>query len=385
MLFGSLVALLFGCSSWAAPHQKDSLTASYRSLRNADSSVQKLDEWYALAGKYLQAVSTRKIAVDDGLFRAGLLMREVCRQREIPRACAVAVELFSNLVVIAPQSTLADDALFSSGEMLSRDLGRPEMAIAVWKQCVERYPNSDATLKAKQSLSQESRHTAIPLAQASKLPLVILDPGQGGEDEGARSPDALFEKDVTLLLARTMQRLAKKVEIQLSRESDLFVPLDERVALANDRDAVAFVSLHANASERRDRSGSEVYILDGKVDAAAKLLAERENGGASDPTSLFVSELVQRSKKKESRALAEALRQALRVALKKYDPRIGAPAIKSAPFYVLVGAHMPSVLVEVLYIDHERDSELLSQRRFIQDVAIELTKAIEAFVLKGSR
>jgi N-acetylmuramoyl-L-alanine amidase len=161
------------------------------------------------------------------------------------------------------------------------------------------------------------------------------------------------------------------------------VPLQERTNLANDYTAAAFVSLHTNASPDSKAEGVETYVLDNSGDEATKSLAERENSvleleGAAD-LQFILSDLIQTSKAPDSFALAAAVQESL---VSMIGKRYQAPrnlGVRKAPFYVLVGAHMPCILVELSFIDHEREGELLASRRYREVLGESVARGIAKY------
>jgi N-acetylmuramoyl-L-alanine amidase len=220
---------------------------------------------------------------------------------------------------------------------------------------------------------------------------IVLDPGHGGKDPGAFGVGGVAEKDVVLAIARRLRdRLAATpgIDAVLTRDSDAFLALDERTARANAERADLFVSIHANASTNTALSGVETYYLNNTNDRATLRLAAMENGlrdltgrGAGDrDVSVILSDLIQTYKIQESVALAENVQHAL---VSELGAR-GAPAndlgVKRGPFFVLVGAGMPCVLVEVSFLTHPEEGERLARRAHQEAIADGLLRGILRFV-----
>ena len=227
---------------------------------------------------------------------------------------------------------------------------------------------------------RESTESLFP-GQRSKL--IVLDPGHGGEDFGARKGDWLEEKVITLEIARRIkfeleQRYGYAVFI--TREDDTFLPLERRTALANIRQADAFISLHLNASERHTGRGFEVYYLDNTDDASSRKLAQRENGlyqgeQAAD-LSFILSDLIQSGKMEDSILLAHRIEESVRSGVIVKDKKLRSLGVKKAPFFVLVGAHMPCVLLEMFFIDHPYESALLASDRLRERISKSVASGI---------
>jgi N-acetylmuramoyl-L-alanine amidase len=236
-------------------------------------------------------------------------------------------------------------------------------------------------------------HSISPTAQPSTKPLSMIDPGHGGEDRGAGGPRQLVEKNIVLLVARrvvALLREGQRYEVALTRDTDIQIPLQDRTKMANERGAALFVSLHTNASQTRVARGLTTYYLDNSDDAASRVLAERENeslrfGDDSEQEDLAVllSSLIQTGKMEESIVLAHTIHDSVLSRVSSDHPKkngdIRDLGVKKAPFYVLVGAHMPCVLVELFFIDNKNDAALLSEESFRESLARGVVRGIENF------
>jgi N-acetylmuramoyl-L-alanine amidase len=228
---------------------------------------------------------------------------------------------------------------------------------------------------------------------SSTKPLIMIDPGHGGEDRGAAGPQQLVEKNIVLLVAKRVAELlqeGQRYQVALTRDTDIQVPLQERTKMANEKGAALFVSLHTNASQTRVPRGLTTYYLDNSDDAASRVLAERENsslrfGDDSEQSDLAVllSSLIQTGKMEESIVLAHTIHDSVLSRVANDHPKkkgdIRNLGVKKAPFYVLVGAHMPCVLVELFFIDNKHDAALLSEESFRESLARGVVRGIEHF------
>lgn len=215
---------------------------------------------------------------------------------------------------------------------------------------------------------------------------IVLDPGHGGKDPGAVGRNGLMEKDVTLRISKRLrEKLAARLDskILMTRETDVFIPLEERTAIANSRDADLFVSIHINASPRRAATGIETYILNVSADAASRRLAARENATSAKSVSdleFILSDLIRTAKTNDSGMLAAAVQERLVSGLKARYSGIKGNGVKGAPFYVLVGTKMPSILVEVSFISNPREEERLRDERYIEDVVDGITAGLIQYI-----
>jgi N-acetylmuramoyl-L-alanine amidase len=216
---------------------------------------------------------------------------------------------------------------------------------------------------------------------------VVVDAGHGGEDEGARGPSGLYEKDLVLDLARRLTaRLAKLgLNVVQTRPDDRFVPLESRMSLANDARADLFVSIHANASPSAGARGVETYFLSPEAsDDAAREVAQRENAafgaGAArpiadrDPLVAILGDMMATEHLAESDEFAR-FAQAELVALDASPAR----GVKQAPFVVLMGLQMPAALVEVGFITNPREERGLREARRRAEIVEALARAVVAF------
>ena len=210
-------------------------------------------------------------------------------------------------------------------------------------------------------------------------PLVILDPGHGGEDQGAKGPGNELEKDITLAVARaTAARLqAAGLATRLTREGDETVPLTDRTALANRLQATVFISIHANASAARGAKGAETYYMSADAsDPQAAQAAAQENAGApKDTVQLILWDLAHVANLNNSARLAREIQEKLN-ALQSTRDR----GIRQAPFYVLTGATMPAALVEVGFLSNPDEAGRLLARDTQDQIAAALAGAISDFI-----
>jgi N-acetylmuramoyl-L-alanine amidase len=208
----------------------------------------------------------------------------------------------------------------------------------------------------------------------------VIDPGHGGRDTGTVGPGGLLEKDLVLEIAKNLKRLLEQklnAQVFLTREEDVFVPLEERTSLAKQRQADLFISIHANSSNLRSTSGVETYYLDFASNASERETAARENAATSQNVrdlEDLIKQIVQADKSKESRELAAVVQRKLFADSQHLFPVTHNRGVRRAPFIVLIGANMPSILAEVAFISNPRDEKLLKK----QDVRERLAQALFA-------
>lgn len=215
-----------------------------------------------------------------------------------------------------------------------------------------------------------------PKVPAPGLRTIVLDPGHGGKDPGAIGVGGVAEKDIVLSLAKKLAKKLKQemgVKVVLTRQDDTFIPLEDRTAIANAEEADLFVSLHVNASPNANLRGMETYYLDNTNDEASILLAARENGTSRRNISdlqFILSDLTQNSKLEDSVTLAHRIHSSLASHMGQGYGDVKDLGVKKALFYVLVGARMPSVLLEMFFITNKHEGRALAQKAY-QDAIVE--------------
>ena len=213
---------------------------------------------------------------------------------------------------------------------------------------------------------------------------VVIDAGHGGHDPGA-IVKGLSEAELTLDVALRLEKLLLRqpgVEVIQTRRTNAFVPLEERTDLANRSGADIFLSIHANASADRRARGVETYYLNFAPTAEAEALAARENA-ASTRAMRQLPEIVRaialNNKLDESRDLARLVQESLFAQAKKTDRRARNLGVKQAPFMVLVGAQMPSILTEISFLTNQQDAGLLATEKYRQQMAEALLAGITRY------
>ena len=215
---------------------------------------------------------------------------------------------------------------------------------------------------------------------------VVIDPGHGGKDKGAIGNGQVYEKDLTLALARKLAhklRQEMKVETILTRDTDRFLPLEERTAIANTRQADLFVSIHVNASPNPQAQGIETYFLNLATDEESIRVAARENATSTKrmgDLQKILKDLMLNTKIDESSRLAHQVQHHLVDTLNgKFGP-VKNHGVKQAPFYVLIGAQMPAVLVEASFISNAQERERLLQDDYQDQIVEGIYKGLERYV-----
>jgi N-acetylmuramoyl-L-alanine amidase len=219
-----------------------------------------------------------------------------------------------------------------------------------------------------------------------KIGKIVIDPGHGGHDTGTIGPNGLMEKDLVLDVGRRLGKLLETrlgADVVFTRSDDTFVPLETRTAIANQEQADLFVSIHANASSDPDARGVETYYLNFTSSADALEVAARENA-VSDKSIHELQDLVKKialkEKIDESREFASDVQESLHTGLASKSPGIRDRGVKKAPFIVLIGANMPSILAEISFVSNPTDERRLRTSDYRQRIAESLYRGISKYV-----
>jgi N-acetylmuramoyl-L-alanine amidase len=233
---------------------------------------------------------------------------------------------------------------------------------------------------------QEATKAPVSLSVQAGLKVrrIVIDPGHGGRDSGAVGPGGVREKEVTLAIARRLRdRLeAEGFEALLTRDSDRFVALEDRARFANRKKGDLFVSIHCNAYKSRRMRGTETYTLNVASDAYAIRLAARENAASERTLSdlqLILADLATRANTEDSIHLARLVQAKLVEAQTPLRQGTRDLGVKQALFYVLLGAHMPSVLVETAFLTNPQEEERLADPASQQVLADAIASGISRF------
>ena len=219
-----------------------------------------------------------------------------------------------------------------------------------------------------------------------KIGKIVIDPGHGGHDTGTIGPHGLLEKNLVLDVSRRLGKLLQArlgADVVFTRRDDTFIPLETRTAIANQEQADLFVSVHANSSRDPDARGVETYYLNFTSSSEALEVAARENA-ASDKSIHELQDLVKKialkEKIEESREFASDIQDSLHSGLAAKAPGIRDRGVKKAPFVVLIGANMPSILAEISFISNPGDERRLKTAAYRQRIAEALYRGIANYV-----
>ncbi len=203
---------------------------------------------------------------------------------------------------------------------------------------------------------------------------VVIDAGHGGEDPGAIGRKGQMEKEVVLAVAQGLRDLlvGKGLDVILTRDSDIYIPLENRTVIANQKTADIFVSVHANANRKRARKGVQTFFLNFSPDPQVVEVAARENATSSRTIGQMkntLGKIVQNSKILESRDLANKIQKNLVKSLSEHYSAVEDLGVRGGPFWVLIGGEMPSVLVEISHLSNAQEEERLRSPAYRKQVA----------------
>jgi N-acetylmuramoyl-L-alanine amidase len=239
-------------------------------------------------------------------------------------------------------------------------------------------PSPDPTRDGQQSLTR---------ALGLKIGRIVIDAGHGGHDTGTIGPNGLTEKelclDVALRLGKMIEEHLPGTEVIYTRDDDTFIPLEQRTNIANEAKADLFISIHANSSPDSSARGVETYYLNFSPSPEAMQVAARENATAQGNIHQLedmIQRIAKNEKIEESRELASDIQDSLSKKLQKSNHSIRDRGVRKAPFVVLIGANMPSVLAEISFISNPADESALRRPDGRDRVADGLYKGIESYL-----
>ena len=254
---------------------------------------------------------------------------------------------------------------------------------------------SSSRLNASKKDSDQDIRVAKPTARGDrslirtlglKIGKIVIDPGHGGHDTGTIGPNGLQEKDLVLEVGRRLGKMLETrlgAEVVYTRKNDTFIPLETRTAIANQQRADLFISIHANSSNDSAARGVETYYLNFTSSPDALEVAARENA-VSEKSIYELQDLVKKialkEKIEESREFAADVQQSLHSGLSAKNPGIRNRGVKKAPFIVLIGANMPSILAEISFVSNPGDEHRLETSEYRQRIADSLYHGIAKYV-----
>jgi N-acetylmuramoyl-L-alanine amidase len=297
--------------------------------------------------------------------------------------------------VVAPKVVVDDTGLDDSSHSTGQPTSGPTFeSIAPKESSRNKKKNVEKTERASVAATTTT-HTAAPNAAGErsliralglKIGKIVVDAGHGGHDTGTIGPNGLEEKDLVLDVALKLGKLLEDklgAEVVYTRDDDTFIPLETRTAIANKEQADLFISIHANSSDDPTARGVETYYLNFTSRADALEVAARENA-VSEKSIHELQDLVKKIALKEkigeSREFASDVQRSLYAGLSAKSPSLRNRGVKKAPFVVLIGANMPSILAEISFVSNPDDAKKLKTNEYRQRIADSLYKGVSRYV-----
>ncbi len=406
-------------NSFAAPKASKKLNftqckSQYQSLLDSDPNIEDLQTWEKLTAN-IQNVEEKK----NKLEVYNLLSRiydTIYVKRKFQPALSKAVYYYELIGSEFSGKEEAASALLRLGDLKKNELQDEVGARAAYFEIIDVYPSSPQAVEAKNRLGVKEEQLvekttkdndakekpkipeeALPdfknqnsievISEPTNTlrPTIVIDPGHGGEEKGAIGVNEILEKEVVLNISKYLDELLRerlRAKTVLTRTTDVTLPLADRTKIANDNKADLFISVHANASEYKTLKGIETYYLDNTNDKSSLKLAKRENatiGKETNDLGFIISDFIQSAKLDDSISLSHHIQNALVSNFSLYYKTTKDLGVKKAPFYVLVGAHMPCVLVEVSFIDNPEEGKLLITERYQRLAALGIYKGIRNY------
>ena len=301
---------------------------------------------------------------------------------------------------VAKANPKVDAESNGSDELVAKATTKPTTAPTAVTVVPEKKPEKPAVTIVKKPaktspVDMQPVHAATPTSEGDrsliralglKIGRIVIDAGHGGHDTGTIGPNGLQEKDLVLDVALRLGKLLESklgAEVIYTRDDDTFIPLETRTAIANEKQADLFVSVHANSSQDSSARGVETYYLNFTTNADALEVAARENA-VSEKSIYELQDLVKKitlkDKIEESRELAGDVQASLYAGLSPKNPTLKNRGVKKAPFVVLIGANMPSILAEISFVSNPTDEKKLETPEYRQKIAESLNKGIYKYV-----
>ena len=360
-----------------------------QSADNADSGNDVTVTSIKPAGTELTAkgggVGTTKASAPKGQGKT----RDTDKERVITEAPAEVAK-------VTPPKVVDDTAVADSDKATTEPTSGPTFeSISPKESSRNKKKTIEPSARTSSTPTATTTHTAAPTAAGErsliralglKIGKIVVDAGHGGHDTGTIGPNGLEEKDLVLDVALKLGKLLEEklgAEVVYTRDDDTFIPLETRTAIANKEQADLFISIHANSSDDASARGVETYYLNFTSRADALEVAARENA-VSEKSIHELQDLVKKIALKEkigeSREFAMDVQRSLYSGLSAKNPSLRNRGVKKAPFVVLIGANMPSILAEISFVSNPDDAKKLKTDQYRQRIADSLYKGVARYV-----
>lgn len=329
-----------------------------------------------ISGSRISQELTKSITINDGLLkmvRSGQFDQNTVR-------VVLDIESIDNYKIFAMENPYRI-VIDLSGEKSEAQAG--DQIENIISKNDKGFPAATAPLVQKEKATPRTPSLTQQLGLGIKK--VVVDPGHGGHDSGAIGYGGIKEKDIVLEVAKKLRDILTGklgVEVVMTRDTDVFVELSERTAIANTVNADLFISVHANASRNKKAGGIETYFLNFATDEDSMKLAARENATTTKnigDLEAILNDLMLNSKINESSKLARYVQGSILDEVNGNGARSKDRGVRQAPFYVLIGARMPSILVETSFITNKEDARKLASDKFQRTIAESIADGVKKY------
>jgi len=380
------------------PNESDNLYIDFKSTYIAPELRRKI----AVEEGLLKHLRVEQIHTDSVRVNLDVLSIETYKIFSLPNPFRIIIDIHGKKKAKTPTQQIAKPEFTRSSTSPPDQKGEKASKGSLQAQLPEKSPSLPISIKSSRSkrivqrpsvppaepTDTNTKPTKLSLAQQLGLGVrkIVIDPGHGGKDPGAMS-NQMLEKDIVLEIAQKLRPKLQHLlncEVILTRNDDTYLTLEERTAIANTEEADLFISLHLNAHHSGESKGLETYFLNLSTNAEAMRVAAMENATSTHQISDLegiLSDIMKNSKIDESSRLAQLVHSTMLTGLsgKKFG-EIKNLGVKQAPFYVLIGAQMPSILIEIAFISNKEEAENLKNAYYLDSVASEIANGVSAYV-----
>ena len=255
---------------------------------------------------------------------------------------------------------------------------------------IDIYPKTPASTSPSGKVSQPAKPTKSGYSMARQLGLgirrIVIDSGHGGRDPGCIGKKGTLEKEIVLDISTRLKKILTaqtELEVTMTRESDIYIPVENRPVIANQKQGDIFISIHANSNPRKNYSGVRTYFLNFSTDSSVMATAARENATSTKNIRAMkdiIQQITRNSKIRESKELSQKIQKNLMDSLNKSYSGVKDLGVKGGPFWVLIGGEMPSILVEVSHLSNQKEEARLKTSQYRQKIAQGIFNGITEYI-----
>ena len=327
----------------------------------------------------LDPPAASKAVVKDAVAKRSVVKNDIAKDtvRKIPDGSAKGSRADANA-----DSAIADDSVTDDSAVPQENSSKPRHG----KKLTRGNSSADNDPVAREARPAANGDRSLIRALGLKIGKIVIDAGHGGHDTGTIGPNGIREKDVVLDVSRRLGKMLRQqlgAEVVYTRADDTFIPLETRTAIANRERADLFISVHANSSDDPDARGVETYYLNFTSSKDALEVAARENAVSQKSIHELqdlVKKIALKEKIDESREFASDVQSSLYSSLATRNSSLRNRGVKKAPFIVLIGANMPSILAEISFVSNPEDARKLQTSERRQQIAESLYRGVARYV-----